>query len=135
MKKFLCFSAILTTLITFSSCEKDEGKLPNISFKTGGSYTSSDVTLAPSSALSIGIDASKSEEKDVLKQFNVSKSVNGGANTTILDKTLSGSEVDNYSYVYSGTVDTTHGQKSKYTFTITNRDGLTNQVSLTVTTQ
>ena len=115
------------------SCEKDEGKLPNISFKTGWSYISSDVSKAKGSNITIGIDASKAEDKDVLKKFNISRSINGGAAATVFDKDLSGSEGDNYTYDYNATLDTIAGQLNKYTFTITNRDGLTNQLSLNVT--
>ena len=48
---------------------------------------------------------------------------------------MSGSEEDSFSYDYTTTTDTIAGQKSKYTFTVTNRDGLTNSVSVTVTAQ
>lgn len=135
MTKLLSIAAITMGLLAFTSCENDEGKLPNISLKTGGTYTSADATLAGSTPLLIGIKASKSETEDVLKQFNISKSINGGANTSIFSKSLSGSDCDNYAYDMSTTVDTAHGQVSKYTFTVTNRDGLTNQVAVTVTTQ
>lgn len=126
---------IMSAIITFSSCEKDEGKLPNISFKAGGNYISSDVTKVGGSSITIGINASKSEDKDVLKKFNISRSSNGAAATTVFSKDLSGSEGDNYNYDYSVVLDTIHSQVNQYTFTVTNRDGLTNQVSVNVTVQ
>lgn len=132
MKKILFAICTITTLICIASCEKDEGKLPNISFKSGGNYISTDSTLTKGSNIVIGITASKAEDKDVLKKFNISKSVNGGASVSLLDKDLSGNDGDNYSYDFNTTLDTTTGQKSKYIFTVTNRDGITNQVSLTV---
>ncbi len=135
MKRILFVVAMMIAMFSLISCEKDEGKLPNISFKTGGSYISADASLALGSSFTIGIDASKSEKKDVLKQFNISKSVNGAANESIFDKSLSGGEGDNFSYDFNGTVDSPEGLATKYTFTVTNRDGLTNQVSLTVTTE
>jgi hypothetical protein len=116
------------------SCEKDEGLLPDISFKTGGNYTSSDATLAGGSALLMGISASKTEDKDVLKEFNISKSIDGGENISVFAKSLSGSEGDTFEYDYSTTVDDVSGQTATYTFTVTNRDGLVNQVFLTITT-
>lgn len=132
MKKTLFAICTITSLLFIASCEKDEGKLPNISFKTGGNYISTDSTLTKGSNIVIGINASKAEDKDVLKKFNISKSVNGGANVSLLDKDLSGNDGDNYSYDFNTTLDTAAGQKSKYIFTVTNRDGITNQVSLTV---
>jgi hypothetical protein len=135
MKTFVKSFLLLSIIAILASCEKDEGKLPNISFKTGGAYLSADATLAGTSVLLIGINASKSEEEDVLKKFNISKSVNGATATTVFDKDLTGAEGDNYSYDYSEILGTTSGETDKYTFTVTNRDGLTNQVSLTVTIQ
>lgn len=133
MKNILKAMILFTAVILIGSCEKDEGKLPNISFKTGGSYISADTSLAGGSTITIGIDASKSENKDVLKKFNISRTVDAAAATSVFDKYLSGSEGDNFSYDYSATLDTIVGQTNKYTFTVTNRDGLVNQVSLTVT--
>lgn len=125
----LAFMAILV------SCEKDEGKLPNISFKTGGIYTSSDATLAGGSTFTVGINASKSEEEDVLKKFNISLSIDGAAATTVYNEDLTGTSEDVYEIDFNATLGNTPGEKNKLTFTITNRDGLTNQVSLTVTVQ
>lgn len=132
--KILFPAVILFGMIALlSSCEKDEGKLPNIAFKTGAGYVFADALLPKSTAITIGIDASKSESKDVLKKFNISRSVNGEAATTVYDQNLSGSDGDNFSYDYTTTLDTVVGQTNLYTFTVTNRDGLVNQVSLTVT--
>ncbi|MCB0518340.1 MAG: hypothetical protein H6577_06175 [Lewinellaceae bacterium] len=122
-------------LATITSCEKDEGKLPDISFKTGGSYVSADTTLPIGSTVTMGIDAAKTEDKDVLKRFNISKSINGGTAESVFDKDLSGSEGDNYSYDFTTTLDSVANQVNRYTFTVTNRDGLTNQVSLSITLQ
>lgn len=135
MKKLLVLFAIFNVLVLLYSCEKDEGRLPSIGFKAGGSYISSDTTISGSVAITMGIIASKSEKKDVLKKFNISKSVNGGAATSVFDKSLSGSEGDDFKYDHSTTVETTVGQSTKYIFTVTNRDGLTNQVSLSVKTK
>jgi hypothetical protein len=134
MKKLLFPQFLCCILFLSLSCEKDKGLLPDIGFKTGGNYTSSDASLAGGSALLMGISASKTEDKDVLKQFNISKSVNGGDNTSVFDKSLSGAEGDTFQYDYSTTVDDVSGQTATYTFTVTNRDGLVNQVSLTITT-
>lgn len=133
MKNILKSILLLSVIFFISSCEKDEGKLPDISFKTGGSYVSADASVTGGTAITIGINAAKTEDKDVLKKFNISRSTNGAAATSVFDKTLSGSEGDNYSYDYTTTLDNVVGQTDKYTFTVTNRDGLVNQVSLTIT--
>ncbi len=135
MKNIIKSILFTFTIVFIGACEKDEGRLPDISFKTGAGYVSTDTTIAGGSAIKIGIDAAKTEDKDVLKKFNISRSVNGAAATSVFDKTLSGSEGDNYTYDFTTTLDNTPGQTNKYTFTVTNRDGLVNQVSLTVTVQ
>ena len=135
MKNIFKVMLSLTLFCAFLSCEKDEGKLPEISLKTGGAYTSSDVNVPTGTASTIGINASKSEKKDVLKKFNNSSSLNAGSTTSVLDKDLGKDEEDIYSYDHAATVSGVSGDKIKYTFTVTNRDGLINQASLTVTIQ
>ena len=128
----LCLSALL--IFTMASCKKDEGRLPDISFKTGTGYTSADAILAKNAALKIGINAAKTEEEDVLKTFNISVSYDGAPSTTIYSETIPAAQEDNYSY---DLVKNTRDQAGteKYTFTITNRDGLVNTVALTITVQ
>lgn len=133
MKNILKTISILGIALFLNACEKDAGKIPNISFKTGGSYISADANVGAKNNFTIGISASKAEDKDVLKKFNISKSVNGGAAQTVYSQDLSGSDADNFSYDYAAAADSTVGAAAKYTFTVTNRDGLTNQVSLTIT--
>lgn len=127
-----CIFAALT--LAFAACEKDEGKLPAIEFKTGGSYVSADMNVAKGATVTVGIHAEKTENKDVLKTFNVSVSLDGGGNTSIQNTALSGSDGDHYETDVPLTVRNQAGTE-KYTFTVTNRDGLTNQVSLTLTVQ
>jgi hypothetical protein len=133
MKTILNILFLVSAIAVISSCEKDEGKKPTISFKTGVGFTSSDVTLAGGSQLKIGIDAAKTEDKDVLKKFNISKSVNGGASVTVFEADLTGAEGDAYSHDYTEVLGNIGGEVGTYTFTITNRDGLTNQLTLKVT--
>ena len=135
MKQLLKGITLFSIVSIITSCEEDQGLLPKISFKTGGNYISSDTTLAGASPILIGIDAAKSEEVDVLKKFNISLSVNGTTAIPLYNKDLSGSEGDKYTYDLPAVLDTIHGQADKFIFTVTNRDGLVNQVSLTVTIQ
>ena len=135
MKK-LFYAVALSAIAVFTlSCEKDAGKLPEISFKTGTGYTYQDATLAGGTTITIGIDAKKEEKKDVLKKFDISESINGGADSSIYNVDVPQAQEDEYTYDFVTTLDTISGQTNKYTFTITNRDGLINQVSLTLTIQ
>jgi hypothetical protein len=130
------FYFLLFALLGYSiqSCKEDEGKLPAIEFKTGGNYTSSDVTVSVASldTLLIGIHAEKTEDLDVLKHFNVSVSADGAAAISVYDEELMGADQDQYDADFNFPVPTLPGHY-KVTCTVTNRDGLTNNVSLTVT--
>lgn len=132
--KALSLAALLCLFISsFSACKKeDEGLLPNITFKLGGDYTAGNVTVAKSTNVKIGINASKAEDKDVLTKFTIVRAYDNGADSTIFSKDLSGSEGDNYSYDLNTTTRSVAGTE-KYTFTVVNRDGLINKASLTLT--
>lgn len=138
MKKLL-YSALLLTLFSATLCackkdkeEEDEGLLPQISFKTGSGYTSQDATMDQNTAFKIGINATKSEDKDVLTKFTITRSVDGGTASTVYNEDLSGGNGDSYSYDYTGTTMQKSGNE-KYTFTVVNRDGLVNSVTLVLT--
>jgi hypothetical protein len=134
MKRIFTFAAIIMATTFLASCEKDEGKLPNISFKTGTGYTAADATVAKKATIKFGINASKSEDKDVLKSFDGSKSLDGGAATSFQTESLSGAQGDTYSKDVEITTRDQAGTE-KYTFTVINRDGLKNTVSVTLTVQ
>lgn len=129
-KKLQRVSIIFLFAILFASC--DEGKLPNIAFKTGPDYISSDAAVGRNEIIKFGITASKAEKKDPLKKFNVSVSLDGGDNATIEQKDLDSSQGDNFEEDIEITTRDQAGTE-KYTFTVTNRDGLINQVSVTLT--
>ncbi len=132
--KSLLSAALFAALFTFSSCEKDEGKLPEIAFKTGAGYTSADATVAKNTAVLIGVTADKTEDKDVLKTLSATVSYDGGAATTLVSDILTGTQGDHYEKDLSVTTRSQAGTEN-YTFTVVNRDGLTNSVSLTLTVQ
>lgn len=140
MKKTFLSAAVMLLIgsfaLFFNSCKKedDEGLLPTISFKGGQGYTSTDATVMKNTAVKIGITAAKSEDKDVLTKFTITRSRDGGTDSTVFTKDLSGSEGDNFSYDYNVTTPDI-AVKDKYTFAVVNRDGLINKVSLTVTVQ
>ena len=134
MKKLNFLFIILLAVTSFVSCKKeeDEGKLPNIAFKTGAGYVSADIILKKDTTVTIGIDASKSEVVDVLKTFDASKSYDGGTASSFYSETLTGSKGDVYSKDVTITTRNQDGTE-KYTFTVVNRDGLKNSVSIIVT--
>lgn len=131
-KSFLYIAVLLITVL--SACEKDEGKLPAISFKTTAGYTSADMVVAQNTSILVGIDAAKTEDKDVLKTFDASQSFDGGTLTSFINESLTGIQGDNYSRDINITTRNQAGTE-RYVFTVINRDGLVNSVELTLTVQ
>jgi hypothetical protein len=132
MKKLIPVLFIAIVSIVFTSCKKDEGKSPNIALKTTAGYTSANATVAKNTAIKFGITASKAEDKDVLKTFDATKSLDGGAPASFETQTLTGADQDAYDHDVTITTRNVAGTE-KYTFTVVNRDGLTNYVSVTLT--
>jgi hypothetical protein len=124
--------AIITATFFFASCKKDEGKLPDISFKTGAQYTAKNDTMQVGDTILVGINAAKTEKNDVLISFDGSVSVNNGPVASFVSEQLSGSNGDNYTKDMTIVTGKTAGTE-KYIFTIVNKDGLRNQVSFTLT--
>src|SRR6266516_6768809 len=79
-------------LILFSSCKKDEMIPPTIDFTTGTGYTSADAHIALNTNFKIGVDAKRTEDKDDLKTFIVTRSYDGAAATSIDNVTLTTAE-------------------------------------------
>ena len=132
--KYSIFLMLAIAVAAISSCKKDEGKLPNIMFKTGGNYVSTDETVTTGDTVLIGIKAEKTEEEDVLKTFSVIQTV-AGVDSTIESLQLSGTQADVFEKDYNLVAGSTAGIQKKFSFVVTNRDGLVNEVSLTLTVQ
>lgn len=132
MKKTIYLTLVATMMLAFSGCELfDPHNPPKIAFKTGGNYTSEDVTVAPGTILVVGITADKVE--DDMKRYNISYKYDGASSTTTKETfTLSGAEQKHYEKDYDVTVRNQEGTEKWY-FTITDRDGNIAKLSLTVT--
>ena len=126
------FTFITAVVFLLSSCEKDKMIPPTIDFTTGTGYVSADGHLAVSTAFKIGVTAKRTEEKDDLKTFVVTRSYDGGAETTIDNVTIPAAQAGEFTKDYPFTTRNQNGTE-KYTFTVTNRDGLITTKSITVT--
>ena len=122
---------LLMIAVGLASCkkEKDQQIPPQISFKTGSGYVSSDGTFPKNDTITVGITAQKSEDKDLLTRFVATQSYDGVAATTILNESFN---QDSYSKDMKIITRNVAGYE-KYTYTIINRDGLTKTLSLTLT--
>ena len=133
MKLFKTNILIIAIGITlFSSCKKDEMIPPTIDFTTGAGFTSADAHIALDTDFKIGVDAKRTEEKDDLKTFVATVSFDGAAETTIDNVTLTTAQAGEFTKDYDLTTRNVAGTE-KYTFTVTNRDGLITSKSITIT--
>lgn len=120
------------SLLIFS-CEKEgEGEL-SISLKSQKGYLSTDTVIATGSAIRLGIIAETIKDKDPIIRFNISESLNNGANTTLYSEDV---ETTRYEHDFDFTLkDSISGNRHRYTFTITNKDGINAQEYLSITVQ
>lgn len=128
MKKtnLIIATLILTALSVFTSCSKDKTP-PTINFKGGASYTSTDVTVDAGSVLTFGFNAQSGSAK--LTRFQIVATSNNTP-LNIVDTTFS---TDTFSQDYS--FQFADAGETRLTFTITDKDGQTAALNLTVTTQ
>ena len=131
--KSLLLLGIFALIFTDCKKEEDEGDELKINFKTEAGYTASDATLPKGSQVKIGVEAETEKATDPIIKFNISESVNNGANATVYSEDLSNTDYE-YDYEFS-LDDSVPGNTHTYTFTITNRDGINAQKNLTVTVE
>ena len=130
-KKGILFLVLAFGIISFS-CKKDEMIPPTIDFTTGTGYTSTDSHIALDTDFKIGVSAKRTEDKDDLKTFVVTVSFDGEAATTIDNVTLPAAQAGEFTKDYDLTTRNAAGTE-KYSFTVTNRDGLITTRIITIT--
>ncbi len=130
-KTCILFLTMTFGIISFS-CEKDEMIPPTIDFTTGSGYTSADSHIALDTDFKIGVTAKRTEDKDDLKTFVVTVSYDGGAETTIDNVTIPAAQAGEFTKDYDLATRNTAGSE-KYSFTVTNRDGLITTKTIMIT--
>lgn len=132
MKSTTLLIAILALLVI--SCKKktvDPHIPPDMSFKTGGIYTSGDRTITTADSITVGVIVKKTE--DDLKSMNVSVYYDASMiGTTVTTDYLTSAQATYFEKDYVLHPRSTTGTE-KFTFTILDRDGNTTQKSLTIT--
>src|SRR4030095_393595 len=131
LKTSILFLVLALGMISFS-CEKDEMIPPTIDFTTGAGYTSADSHIALDTDFKIGVTAKRTEDKDDLKTFVVTVAYDGGTETTIDNVTIPTAQGGEFTKDYALTTRNTAGTE-KYSFTVTNRDGLITTKTITIT--
>lgn len=105
------------------SCKKEKDpELPEVSFKEGMGYVSSNTTVGKSNQITIGVTAKKN--KATLKTFTVYQAYDNFEYQQVYIYTLLSNEGENFSRDYQFTTRTESGRE-KYKFTVTDADGNT----------
>jgi hypothetical protein len=129
-------TSILFLLLPFGmisfSCHKDEMIPPTIDFTTGAGYTFADSHIVPNTDFKIGVTAKRTEDKDDLKTFVVTRAYDGGAEETIDNVAIPSAEAGEFTKDYDLTTRNSAGRE-KYTFMVTNRDGLITSRAILIT--
>jgi hypothetical protein len=117
--------------LVFTSCKKNEEENPqdemNINLKDDPGYTYTSETLPAGTAVLIGVEAETEKAQDPIIKFNITEAINGGEGSTVYSEDLDSTD---FEYDYHYTLDSISGTVHKFTFTITNRDGINKQTSI-----
>jgi hypothetical protein len=135
MRKIQLLASLLliTGIGLFTSCKKDstEDLTPTINFIGGGDYISSDVTLDTGEEFLVGITAlSNTSSGTKLASLKVVRTFNNTPETVFENTTINASTYTWSDYVNANTSAGTE----RWTFTITDKDGETSEVSFNITT-
>lgn len=135
MRKINLFVGLLliTGMGFITSCSKDSTTdvSPSIVFKGGVDFIASDVTLDAGSSFRVGITAAaNSTSGKNLTKFKVVRTFNNTP-TTELDTTIN---TANFSWEAYYSTNTSAGTE-RWTFTITDKDGQTNELAFVITTE
>ena len=126
------FAAVCSALCILSSCDKGGDHHPTICFRVRSdsvSYSSSYLRLPHDTIFTVRLNASKTGTDGMLQSFKITKSVNGGADSVLLDARVTTVYLDKY-YSYSAG---DSGNIERYTFTIGNTEGLFGSIQFTDT--
>lgn len=119
-----------SALLIASGCKKetDPRVHPDMVFKTGAGYTSSDDTVGTQDTLLMGVIITKTE--DPLIALNVSVAYDGGAQSTVHNQSISGDHVEYDQQV----ITRDQAGTESWIFSVTDRDGniTTKSIKLTV---
>ncbi len=131
---------LITTMIAImvvtelASCTKTTtvGLKPILEIKTQAGYISNDTTLAEDTKYRILVEANRSEDQSSLATFEVDRTYQGTLDTTVYYENLTGDKQVQYNYEHDFTTLKKAGTE-RYTFTVRNVYGITNQKTIVVT--
>lgn len=124
----LVTTVLMVLVFNLSSCEKERSSPPAISFTTTSPYVYSDTVLYRQSIFNVKVNASKVSLNDLLTSGKITRSINGGPDSTLLDMSFFS---QNFAQFYSFTAGDS-GNVEKYTFSFGTQQGQSASASLTI---
>jgi hypothetical protein len=122
---------LLIIMTATISCKKNhDAKLPTISFKSGGNYSSSDASVSTSDLINVGITSDKNEAD--LKTFKIYSSIGSGAFSLKKTFYLTPDEKSHYEKDYEFTPQNKNTYET-WKFEINDVEGNSNSVSIKLT--
>jgi len=135
--KNILFILGIAALSMSASCKKnvDAHVPPDLSFESGGGYTTADRTINHGDSILVGVRIVKKE--DDLRTLNISYAYDGSSSTLTWapgSHTMTPAEYSSYGNDYYIVTRNVAGTE-KWTFTVSDRDGNITQKSITLTVQ
>jgi hypothetical protein len=132
MKKAVLFGVccLLIGFLMFTSggCKVNLTNPPYVQLDTIIGYVYTDTTLPQGSDASFFVFAARAGNDDILTTGRITRSINGGPDTTLLNMNLATTQFSNpYSFNLGP-----NGNKERYTFTFGNQNGKLNSVSVVI---
>ncbi|MES2620870.1 MAG: hypothetical protein V4615_08455 [Bacteroidota bacterium] len=115
--------------ITMSSCGKETNSPPQIELIAGSGNVVKDTSLYRGTTFRLAISSNKTGPDDFLSSCKISKSINGGADSTIQEMNFLTQSFSNFYSYQAGD----SGNVERYTFMISEQKGLSSSVSVTIT--
>lgn len=134
-KKYGVFCLVAMAIMLFvSSCGKDDNPNPKIALERPASvvyYVAADTTLYRGTVYNVQVKADRTGPDGFLKTFKITRSLNGGADSTIIDAQINTLLfIQGYSFAAADS-----GSVEHYTFTIGNAEGKTASVGYSLTSK
>lgn len=123
----LLLGGIGILLLGVSSCDKGGNHHPSIYFQIrpdSVTYQSTFVSIPRDTVFSLYVNASKSGLENLLRSVTIAKSVNGSADSLILQANIYTTFFNQYYAYQAGD----SGDIERYTFTATNDEGLSSSI-------
>ena len=116
-------------VFNFSSCKQSGGSAPVVKFFNAVGDVYEDTALVHGTTFVISVYATKMGVDDLLESGKITRSINGGPDSTLQTMTFVGTQFNNFYSYNAGD----SGNTERYTFTFANQKGQTGSATVKIT--